>query len=241
MNENSRKNGFEFDGRVRYSEIDHRGTMTLPALVNYFQDCTTFHSESVGLGMERLWEEKKAWVLSYWQVIVERYPKLNEKVTIGTFPTEFKGLFGNRNMYMLDGAGKRIACANSIWVFMDLEKGRPARPGAEHIEPYGIGEPLDMSYEDRKIEPPAESKAGEPFPVRRYHIDTNEHVNNCQYVQMAMEMLPGDISVHQLRVDYKKSAVLGDMIFPKVSEEAERTVVELCDEAGKPYAVVEMK
>ena len=58
---------------------------------------------------------------------------------------------------------------------------------------------------------------------------------------MAMEMLPGDISVHQLRVDYKKSAVLGDMIFPKVSEEAERTVVELCDEAGKPYAVVEMR
>ena len=31
------------------------------------------------------------------------------------------------------------------------------------------------------------------------------------------------------------------MIFPKVSEEAERTVVELCDEAGKTYAVVEMK
>ena len=77
--------------------------------------------------------------------------------------------------------------------------------------------------------------------MRRYHIDTNEHVNNCQYVQMAMEMLPCDISVHQLRVDYKKSAVLGDMIFPKVSEEAERIVVELCDGTGKPYAVVEMK
>ncbi len=241
MNENSRKNGFEFDGRVRYSEIGHRGTMTLPALVDYFQDCTTFHSESVGLGMERLRKEKKAWVLSYWQVIVERYPKLNERITIGTFPTAFKGLFGNRNMYMLDAEGKRIACANSIWVFMDLEKGRPERPCAEHIEPYGIGEPLDMPYEDRKIEPPAERMDGEPFPVRRYNIDTNEHVNNCQYVQMAMEMLPGDINVRQLRVDYKKSAVLGDMIFPKVSEEAERTVVELCDETGKPYAVVEMK
>ena len=238
MAENSRKNGYEFDSRVRYSEIDHRGTMTLPALINYFQDCTTFHSESVGLGMERLRKEKKAWVLSYWQVLVERYPRLNEKIRVGTFPTEFKGLFGNRNMYMLDGDGNRIACANSIWVFMGLEKGRPARPQAEH---YGIGEPLDMPYEDRKIEPPRENRACEPFPVRRYHIDTNEHVNNCQYVQMAMEMLPGDISVRQLRVDYKKSAVLGDMIYPRVSEEPERTVVELCDEAGKEYAVVEMK
>ena len=128
MNENSRKNGFEFDGRVRYSEIGHRGTMTLPALVDYFQDCTTFHSESVGLGMERLRKEKKAWVLSYWQVIVERYPKLNEKITVGTFPTAFKGLFGNRNMYMLDAEGKRIACANPSgcsWIWRkDARKGR---------------------------------------------------------------------------------------------------------------------
>lgn len=241
MNENSRANGYEFESRVRYSEMDHRGTMTLPALINYFQDCTTFHSEAVGLGMERLKKEKKVWVLSYWQVIVERYPELNEKITVGTFPTEFRGLFGNRNMYMLDGAGKRIACANSIWVFMDLEKGRPARPAAEEIERYGIGEPLDMPYEDRKIAVPAQARACEPFPVRRYHIDTNEHVNNCQYVQMALEMLPGDITVRQLRVDYKKSAVLGDIIFPKVSEETGRTVVQLCDEAGKEYAIVEMK
>lgn len=233
--------GYEFDGRVRYSEIDHRGTMTLPALINYFQDCSTFHSEAVGLGMERLKHDRKAWVLSYWQVIVDRYPKLGEKITTGTFATEFKGLYGNRNFYMKDGSGELIARANSIWVFMDLEKGRPARPTAEHIEPYGTCESLDMPYEGRKIALPEQSEAGEPFPVRKYHIDTNEHVNNCQYVQMALEMLAGDISVRQLRVDYKKSAVLGDMIFPKVSEEQDRTVVELCDEVGKAYAVVEMR
>ena len=113
---------YEFDGRVRYSEIDHTGKMTLPALINYFQDCSTFHSEEAGLGMERLKAEKKAWILSYWQVIVERYPGLGEKITTGTFATEFKGLYGNRNFYMKDAQGERIACANSIWVFMDLER-----------------------------------------------------------------------------------------------------------------------
>ena len=233
--------GYEFDGRVRYSEIDHRGTMTLPALINYFQDCSTFHSEAVGLGMERLKHDRKAWVLSYWQVIVERYPQMCEKITTGTFATEFKGLYGNRNFYMKDGSGELIARANSIWAFMDLEKGRPMRPTAEHIDPYGTCEPLDMPYEGRKIALPEQSKAGEPFPVRKYHIDTNEHVNNCQYVQMALEMVPGDIQVRQLRVDYKKSAVLGDMIYPRMTAEQERTVVELCDADGKPYAIVEMK
>ena len=232
---------YEFDGRVRYSEIDHTGKMTLPALINYFQDCSTFHSEEAGLGMERLKAEKKAWILSYWQVIVERYPGLGEKITTGTFATEFKGLYGNRNFYMKDAEGRRIACANSIWVFMDLEKGRPARPSEEHIRPYGTEEPLDMPYEGRKILMSEHCVETESFPVRKYHIDTNEHVNNCQYVQMALEVLPREMKVRQLRVDYKKSAVRGDTIYPKVAQETERTVVELCDGDGKPYAVVELK
>ena len=36
-----------------YSEIDHRDQLTLPALINYFQDCSTFHSEDVGMGHKR--------------------------------------------------------------------------------------------------------------------------------------------------------------------------------------------
>ncbi|MCC2252839.1 acyl-[acyl-carrier-protein] thioesterase [Ruminococcus sp. CLA-AA-H200] len=240
MNQN-RKNSYEFSGRVRYSEIDHRGTMTLPALINYFQDCSIFQSEELGLGTERLKKEQRAWVLSYWQIIVDRYPELCEEVTAGTFATEFKGLYGYRNFYMKDRFGKITARANSIWVFMDLAKGRPVRPEAEHIEPYGTSEPLDMPYEDRKIVLPGACTELEPFPVRRYHIDTNEHVNNSQYVQMAMEMLPGDTAIRQVRVDYKKSAVLGDMIFPRIAKEENRTVTELCDASGKPYAVVEIK
>ena len=43
---------YEFDSRVRYSEVDHHGTMTVPALINYFQDCSTFQSEQLGYGMD---------------------------------------------------------------------------------------------------------------------------------------------------------------------------------------------
>ena len=142
---------------------------------------------------------------------------------------------------MKDKDGGMIACANSIWAFMDLEKGRPCRPTPEHIEPYGADAPLDMPYEDRKILVPEHFEEKEAFPVRKYHIDTNEHVNNCQYVQMAMEMLPGDVQVSQLRVDYKKSAVLGDVIWPRIATEQDRIVIELCDEEKNPYAVIEMK
>ena len=232
---------YTINQRIRYSEIDHNGAITLPGIINYFQDCSTFQSEDIGLGAENLKKRKKAWILSYWQVIVDRYPKLGEQVTVGTFATSFKGLFGDRNFVMKDAEGNQVACANSIWVFMDMEKGRPARPEPEDIEAYGIAEPLEMPYEGRKILLPEKMEDREAFPVRKYHIDTNEHVNNCQYVQMAMEMLPKEMKIHQLRVDYKKSAVLGDIIYPKVSMEKDRTVSLLCDESGKEYAVVELK
>ena len=57
-----------------------------------------------------------------------------------------------------------IARANSIWVFMDLEKGRPARPTAEHIEPYGTCEPLDMPYEGRKDRAAGARRGGRALP-----------------------------------------------------------------------------
>ena len=80
---------------------------------------------------------------------------------------------------------------------------------------------------------------GETFKVRKYHIDTNEHVNNCQYVQMALEAVEKELNVHQVRVEYKRSAVYNDSILPRVAEEDNRTVVELCDPEGHIYAVVE--
>ncbi len=133
------------------------------------------------------------------------------------------------------------AYAFSVWVYMDMKKGRPIKVDEEEVRRYGYGEPLAMDYASRKIALPKETKAGTPFPVRRYHIDTNEHVNNCQYVQMAQEILPDPEGIFKMRAEYKKSAVYGDMIYPEYAKEEDREVASLCDEAGKPYALVEFK
>ena len=45
---------YTFDSRVRFSEVDHTELLTLPGLVNYFQDCSTFQSEDIGYGVEEL-------------------------------------------------------------------------------------------------------------------------------------------------------------------------------------------
>lgn len=232
---------YSFDSRVRFSEVDHTKQITLPGVINYFQDCSTFHSESLGLGVDYFAKHKRAWVLNAWQVIVKRYPKLGEHITVSTWATEFNGLYGLRNFRMTDGQGRTTAYANSVWVYMDMAKGRPVKPLPEEIEAYGEEEPLEMEYAPRKIALPDAWEERDSFPVRKYHIDTNEHVNNCQYVQMALEVLGREPDIRQVRVEYRKSAVYKDIILPRVAQEDSRTVVSLGDAQGKPYAIVELK
>ena len=103
-----------FSGRVRYSEIGENGCLTLPGILNYFQDCSTFHSEAVRQGMEVLKERKRVWVLSAWQVVVERYPKLGEEIVTATWPYDFKGFMGMRNFTMKTAEGESLAYANTF-------------------------------------------------------------------------------------------------------------------------------
>ena len=88
---------YTFESRVRFSEAGHTELLTLPGLVNYFQDCSTFQSEDIGYGVESLKKSGQAWILSAWQIVVNRYPKLGEHIRVSTWATDFTGLFGLRN------------------------------------------------------------------------------------------------------------------------------------------------
>lgn len=230
---------YKIDTKVRYSECGEDGKIRLTSIVNYFQDCTSAHSESLGVGVDYLKEKKRAWILNFWQIVVKRYPKAHEEIEITTWPTGFKGVFGPRNFCMKSSDGDMLAYANTLWVYMDVERGMPTRPSQEEKDIYGQEPPLEMEYAPRKIKVPDEVAVVDTMIVRRYHIDTNGHMNNSQYVQMAAEVLPETFVVNELRVEYKKSAIYGDQMVIKRAIEKERIVVELCDAEDVPYAVVE--
>jgi len=69
-------------------------------------------------------------------------------------------------------------------------------------------------------------------------LDTNNHVNNGKYITMALEYLPEAFETYELRAEYKKSAVYGDMIYPQVKLDGDTFYVALCDEEGNIYAGV---
>ena len=112
---------YTIENRVRFSEIGEDGYLTIPAIVNYFQDCSTFQSEELGRGIEFLKDHKRVWVLNAWQIMIHRRPQLMEEIKVSTWPTGFDGLYGTRNFKLETKEGEMLACANSIWVYMDVE------------------------------------------------------------------------------------------------------------------------
>ena len=203
---------YSFESRVRFSEIGENGCLDLPGVLDYFQDCCTFESEKTGLGMEVLKVQKRAWLLSAWQVVVKRYPKLGEDIKVITIPYGFRGFIGMRNFILETAGGEKLAWANSYWSFINTETGVP-----EKLTPTDT----------------------EPFVVQKHHLDTNHHVNNCQYIRMAADYLPERFRVSQLRVEYKRQAVLGNVIVPEVYAADRKVTVILSAVDGEPYAVVE--
>jgi len=233
------KDMYSFNSRVRYSEVGEDKKLSLNGIINYFQDCSTFHSEELNVGLQVLEGLHRVWVLSSWQIVMERYPDLCEEITISTWPYAFQGFLGYLNFKMTDKEGNLLAYANTLWTFLDTDTGRPVRVPREIERAYVLEEKLNMDYASRKVPMPKGGEGYDPFVVQRSHLDTNHHVNNGQYIQMAKAYIPTDFPLRQMRAEYKKSALLGDVIHPIADKEDGKYTVGLCDELGQPYAVVE--
>ena len=229
---------YQLKSKVRYSEANSKSELTYHALLNYLQDSSTLHSEELGESGAELLEQNMAWVLSFWQICIEELPKTSENIVVSTWPYSTKGLFGLRNFCMENAKGDKIVKANSVWVLIDPRTGRPIRITDEVSSHYPDEPKLEMEYCDRKIAIPEEYEEKEPITVPKYFIDTNNHVNNAKYVMVAEEYLPEDFKVKEIRVEYKTAAVLGNVLYPRVTIGKNEVTIVLTNEVGNVYATV---
>lgn len=233
---------YHFRSRVRFSETDVDKKLSITGLMNYLQDCSIFQSEDLNAGFSYLEKVKKAWLLSAWNVEVIRRPDVAEEITICTWPYDFKGIYGLRNFGIQDRDGNYLVKADSCWFLTNIDTGRPVKPAEEDIAFYLPVEPrMDMEELPRKIALPTEMKEVGRLSVMKHHLDVNRHVNNVQYVNIACEVLPEQCEIRGIRAEYKKAAVLGDIIVLKCAAEDEKYLVSLCGEDGSIFANVELK
>lgn len=238
--ENAQAQGlYTMETKVRYSECGVDRQAGLCDVLDYLQDTCTFQAEELGVGLAYMQAHQTGWILNSWQADIGRYPVFGETLRVMTWPYRFQGFLGFRNFKIEDETGETIVRANSVWVFMDMQKNRPVKVPLEVAAAFQQHPKLEMAYMDRKI---ADFEAGtprEPVQVPRCFIDTNHHVNNVKYVLLAQELLPADFKAARIRVEYKRAAVCGETLYPFIQKQQGHWAVKFSDGDGKPYACME--
>jgi len=203
--------------KVTTSTCDTEGRLKLYSALQMMQDCSEMWLESEPVVKEYFHRENMAQLLASRQVEIIRVPTFKEALTVTTSVYEMKPMYGFRNTFIYDAEGKPCYRTWSMGAFVDMNNGKLKRVDDSVAQSLLIEPKQEMNYRDRRIIlPKSEGHAADSIKVMRADIDYNRHVNNANYIRMAMELLPDDFIVTGMRVEYRVAAKFGDMLTPTV-------------------------
>ena len=241
---------YSFDSRIRYSECDEHGNLSLLSLINYLQDCTTFHSEAIGRGVNYMSQRSIAWLIAAWQIEIERLPRFCEEIRVSTWCHTMARTLASRNFVICDAQGNQLVRADSLWFVYDFAAGRPVRVPEDQLVYLSDEKPLDMPPTKRRLPVEGPFDEAPAITVGELHLDSNRHVNNAQYLGMAANALAAlhgpeasrhTTDIERICIQYKRQALLGDIIVPRVHVQDATCTVDLADEGGDTFAVVRLE
>ena len=214
--------------KVTTSTCDSEGRLKLYSALQMMQDCSEMWIDSEPGVKEYFAAQNMAQLLASRQVEIIRVPGYKEELTVTTSVYGMKPMFGFRNTYIYDAEGKPCYKTWSMGAFVDKANGKLKRVDDATIASMTLEPQLEMNYGDRRIILPREGgEAQEPYKVLRADIDYNKHMNNANYVRIAMELLPEGFEVKCLRVEYRVAAKLGDVLVPVVYNVEGRFIVAI--------------
>jgi acyl-ACP thioesterase len=231
---------YRVNQRVCASHTNGEGALKLVSALDMMQDCSQMWLESEPELGRFFGESGIAQMLVSRQADIRRMPVYGERLTVETRVYGCKGLLGYRNTVIYDEQGGPCVVSWSTGAFVNLETGRPEKLPAGIIAGLRFDPKFDMEYLGKKIslpEGPAEKLSA--LGVSRNDIDFNRHMNNARYVQIAVELLPGDFRPRRFRIEYKSPAKYGDSLYPERSAGEGVVFLRLNDAEGRPYAVME--
>lgn len=231
---------FSYDCQVRYSEVDQKRRLTVPAIVNYLQDVCVMHSEHVGGGLDYVEGTGRIWMLGAWRIELLEDIYFKDEIRLSTWPYGFKSFYGYRNL-TIEKEGRTCVRADSCWMLYSIEAGRPVRAEERDTRFYPCAPRLEMEPFRQKLsleEGVALTERQIVIPKR--FIDTNGHVNNGRYVQMALDTLGITDGFRTVEVVYRKAAKEGDLVTCSARESQEGWLVDVTGEKGELLSQIKL-
>ena len=201
---------FEEKFRVSIQNVDKFNKIKTSAIMHYFQEVATLHSDSAKDGIYYMGENNGAWVVINWKMKIYGSLKWNEEFTVSTWSRKFEKIYAYRDYKMCNKEGELIAIASSRWVYFDFKTNSIKVPPIDLIERYKSEDiPIFETDNFKKLKEPENQELIYTYAVQKKDIDWNNHVNNVAYLDIIQEALDETVEIKEIEILYKKQCKYG--------------------------------
>ena len=232
---------FTFDTKVSYSRVDKRGQVPFYEIMNYFQDCTNFQSEALGVGIEHMDSVGKAWIIVAYKIRINKPIMLGQDIRVGTAPTKFGAGFASRKFFIQDDQGEYLVQADSMWILIDRNNRKPVHITKEDCTMYDLESEFEGLKATRKLTLSEEKSKLDTFKVMKTYIDNNGHMNNADYLRVVEEILPEDSQFQEVDIVYNKEALEGENIIPYLHKGVDGTAISFESQEGEVLTKIKFR
>ena len=218
------------------------------AILQYLEDISAYHSDSVGYGINTTETTHLTWVLLDWKVKVLKRPQYGQTLDIRTWSRRIIKCYAYRDFEIYDEQENLCVIASSKWLLIDNKLGKITKVEPEVGDKYSseIGKSVFNEEDIKKLEEPKNYKNSIIYKVKRKDIDVLNHVHNLYYLDLAYETLPEEVynqrPFNKIRIMYKKEIKLGDTVLCQYAHENSKHIVVIKNSENPKilHAIIEL-
>lgn len=197
---------------VRSSDLTPHGTIAVPALCTYLQEVAGHHADALGVSMQRLRADEKAWALSRLDLELVHHPTWADELRIETWPSGLDRLYATRE-FLLSVDGAPVGRSTSRWFVLDTERRRPVRPPRSLYDLETPDRTPALAHDLDDLSGPERIDHERSWTAHYHDLDLNRHVNSIRYLEWALGTLPDAfLNTHQctgVALQFRAEATLG--------------------------------
>ncbi|MCM1110843.1 MAG: thioesterase [Clostridium sp.] len=218
------------------SHCNAQQELSLAMLVRQIIDVAVEHANRIHVGYSDLQSIGALWVLSRITIKIDRMPRIEENYSLLTWVESFSRIFSERNFVILDGSGRPVGYARTLWVGINLETRRPADL-SQLVVGRDLTSPRECPFEAQpKLREFTEATDIEHYRFVPTDIDFNRHVNSTRYIELILNQWSLDFfdrhSISEFDIAYKSEAHYGDRAAIKMIRDERAAQIQIDGETG---------
>ena len=231
------KSSYSLDMKVVASMCDETSRMSIPAMLDMYQDYAGVHAESIGTGVLHLEEMGLFWVVSKLKLRFTGNPLVGNTITAATWIQPAEKVSCERD-FSISEDGQVVSYVRTIWATLSRETGRPARMDGFYPEPdVVIDRPDDEPFRRMKTKFEGAEEIGS-YKIRSVDIDRGGHMNNVNYVRAMLGCFTcreiEEMNISGMDLQFVSQCYEGDTIrFVKRIADDGVTEIGALDESGR--------